>query len=56
METRSHHHTTQLPPRGHVTNNEHAPAPAGPGTWMAAVLVSLAAGAAPLIGFWTFAH
>ncbi|GAA1394723.1 hypothetical protein GCM10009639_29180 [Kitasatospora putterlickiae] len=48
METRSHHHAAR--------SEEHATAPAGLGTWTATVLVCLAAGAAPLIGFWTFAH
>ncbi|MFE6872065.1 hypothetical protein ACFVFS_36675 [Kitasatospora sp. NPDC057692] len=52
METR----TTPLSHRAHATDEERTTAPAGPGTWAAAVLVCLAAGAGPLIGFWSFAR
>ncbi|MFE7560038.1 hypothetical protein [Kitasatospora sp. NPDC057500] len=35
---------------------DEARPPAGPGTWVAAILVCLVAGASPIIGFLSFAR
>ncbi|MFB6891536.1 hypothetical protein ACFCX4_19770 [Kitasatospora sp. NPDC056327] len=39
-----------------VAGEERTCPPAGPGTWAAAVVICLLAGAGPIIGFLSFSH